>query len=120
MFKNLSEFLSKPFLKDLIKFAIVGAIGTVINLSILFILTEFFNLYYLISEIIAFLVSVLNNYILNKLWTFKEKIQEKLVRKYFKFSLICVISLVLNISVLFILVEYFYLLYIIAEIIAIL
>ena len=119
MIKIISNILSKPFLKDLIKFAIVGTIGTVINISILYLLTEFFNLYYIFSEIIAFIVSVLNNYILNKLWTFQEKIQEKIIRKYFKFSLVCLVSLLLNITVLFILVEYFYIWYIMAEIIAI-
>jgi len=119
MSKFISNLLSKPFIKHLLKFAIVGAIGTIVNLSILYFLTEFANVYYIISEIIAFMLSALNNYILNKIWTFKEKIQEQIIKKYFQFTLVCLVSLLFNISILFILVEYFNLWYILAELIAI-
>lgn len=119
MSKFISNLLSKPFIKHLLKFAIVGVIGTIINLSILYYLTEFANVYYIISEIIAFMLSALNNYILNKIWTFKEKIQEQIIKKYFQFTSVCLVSLLFNISILFILVEYFNLWYILAELIAI-
>ncbi|MFX0069763.1 MAG: GtrA family protein [Candidatus Hermodarchaeota archaeon] len=115
----LKKFFSKSFLKQLIQFAIVGAIGTLVNLSILYLLTEFLNVYYIVSEIIAFFVSVLNNYILNKVWTFKEKIQQVLFKKYIKYTLICLLSLIVNLSVLYLLVENFNFWYVFAEIVAI-
>ena len=119
MLKLISRLLSKPFIKQLIKFACVGAIGTIVNLSILYILTEFFFIYYIISEIFAFIASTINNYILDKFWTFKEKLYEKLIKKYIKFIIISLCALILNITILFILVEYFLIWYIIAELFAI-
>jgi len=124
---TISEFLSrlsnkifsKSFILEFSKFAIVGAVGTVVNLSILFLLTDIFKIYYLISEVIAFLISVLNNYILNKIWTFKEEIKEKVVKKFVQYSIVSVISLAVNIIILFVLVEYFSIWYIFAEVIAI-
>lgn len=119
MWNLISRLISKPFIKQLIKFAFVGAIGTIINLTILYIFTEFFLVYYIISEIFAFIAATINNYILNKFWTFKEKLHEKLIKKYVKYIAISLIALILNISILFILVEYFYLWYIFAELVAI-
>ena len=119
MLKHQSELNSNSLLKQLIKFAFVGFTGTIVNLTILYTLTEFFYVYYIISEIIAFFISVINNYILNKIWTFKENIEERLIRKYFKYTIICLISLIVNISILFILVEFFGIWYIFAEIVAI-
>ena len=111
--------ISNSNIKQLIKFAFVGFIGTIVNLSILYTLTEFFHVYYIFSEIIAFFFSVINNYILNKIWTFKEKIEEYLIRKYFQYTTICLIALIINLCILFILVEFFIIWYIFAEVIAI-
>ncbi len=124
---TMSEFLSKvnnkifskPFILEFVKFATVGAMGTVVNLSILYLFTDIFKIYYLISEVFAFFISVLNNYILNKIWTFKEEIKENMVIKYIQYSIVSVISLAVNIIILFVLVEYFNIWYIFAGVIAI-
>ena len=115
----ISKLLSKLPIKQIIKFAIVGAMGTLVNLSILYCLTEIFNMYYIVSEIIAFIAAGIHNYILDKIWTFKENIEEKMVFKYFQFLIISSISLIVNLCILFILVEFFGIWYIFAEIIAI-
>lgn len=115
----ISKILSKSFIKQFVKFSIVGGLGTLINIAILYAFTEVFNVYYIASEIIAFIVSGLNNYILDKVWTFKEKIEDKIVLKYFQFFSVSVISLLINLIVLYILVEYFVFWYVFAEIVAI-
>ncbi len=120
MFKYISKLLSKSKITEFIRYCIVGAIGTLVNLSILYFFTEVLSFYYLISAIIAFFFSVINNYVLNKVWTFKEKIQELIVRKYFKFITLSLISMTVNVSILFFLVEFFNIWYIFAEMIAIL
>jgi len=118
MFEIFSEIFSKETLKHMIKFAIVGSIGAVINLSILYCLTELFNFYYIFSEIVAFTVAVTNNYILNKLWTFKRKLEEEFILKYFEYVFINLISLALNLCLLFTLVESFEVWYLYAEVVA--
>ena len=112
----ISKLFSKAFIKEFTKFAIVGALGTLINVLVLYLFTEIFNVYYIISEIVAFIVSSINNYLLNKIWTFKEELQEKIVIKYTEFLTISVIALIINLSVLFVLVEYFNFWYILAEV----
>lgn len=119
MSKIISNLLSKPSIKQIIRFALVGAMGTIVNLLVLYSFTEVFKIYYIISEIIAFIVAGLHNYILDKIWTFKENIEDKIVFKYFQFLTISTISLIVNLSILFILVEFFGIWYIFAEIIAI-
>ena len=103
----------------MVKFAIVGAMGTLVNLLVLYSFTEVFNIYYIISAIIAFIVAGLHNYILDKIWAFKENIEEKMVSKYFQFLIISSISLIVNLSILFILVEFYGIWYIFAEVLAI-
>ena len=115
----LKLITTKAFIKQGLKFAFVGAIGTFVNLSILYILTELYGIQYLVSESIAFGIALSNNYILNKVETFEEDIQEKAMGKGIKFAIICIIALAVNLAVLFILVEYFDIFYLFAEVFAI-
>ncbi|MFX0057850.1 MAG: GtrA family protein [Candidatus Heimdallarchaeota archaeon] len=119
MEKIISYLTSKDLIIKFTKFAIVGAIGTFINLGVLFLFADIFGVYYIISEVIAFYVSVLNNYILNKVWTFKEKIKERTLIKYLQYLIINILSLIINLGVLYILVEAFNVWYILAEFFAI-
>ncbi len=115
-----SKLFSKPLIKQFFKFAIVGAIGTLVNILVLYIFTEFFKVFYIISEIFAFFSSSVNNYLLDKYWTFQEDLKEKIVPKYFQFVIISLISLTVNLSILYIAVEYFNYWYVFAEVGAIL
>lgn len=54
--------LSQDYVKKLVKFAVIGALGSVINLAILFILTNYFHLFYVTSEIIAIIIVFVFNY----------------------------------------------------------
>ena len=111
--------IKKEGLNQFIKFALVGVINTLVNLAVLYILTDIFGIYYLISAIFAFLIAVTNSFILNKLWTFKESISYKTSSRYIKFVLISVIALVINLITLYILVEYYAIWYIYAQIIGV-
>lgn len=51
---------------------LVGAIGAVENLSIYGILTTFLNFQPIAAEIVAFVISVFSNFVLNNYWTFRE------------------------------------------------
>jgi putative flippase GtrA len=47
------------------KFALIGGIGTVLNLGILFALTTYVHLYYLVSELIAIVIVFVFNFLGN-------------------------------------------------------
>lgn len=57
----------------LIKFAIVGTSGVVVNLGLLYILVEWFGLYYMLAAVISIGSSVVSNYILNDKWTWRDR-----------------------------------------------
>lgn len=63
---------TKFHFKRAVKFASVGTVGAIINLSVLFILTEQFHLWYMLSEIIAILVALIFNYFVNTYWTYRD------------------------------------------------
>lgn len=101
------------------KFSLVGLVGTFINIFILYIFTERFKIYYLISAIFAFIFAVISNFILNKIWTFSEKIYERLVEEFISFFVVSLSAFVVNIFFLYIFTEFFHIYYIISQIVSI-
>ncbi|OGS56031.1 MAG: hypothetical protein A3K60_02690 [Euryarchaeota archaeon RBG_19FT_COMBO_56_21] len=77
-----------------LKFALIGGIGTLINLAIFWIVAEVLDQTPFWAIAIAFVVADTNNYIWNRLWTFKSKGQIKF--QYPQFLIISVIGLALN------------------------
>jgi len=65
------------FAKHAFKYYLVGASGVFVNLGILFILTEFVGLWYLLSSTIGIYVSITTNFLLNKTWTFRDTVMEQ-------------------------------------------
>jgi putative flippase GtrA len=53
-----------------VQFAFVGAIGYVINLAVFTFALRVLGIHYLVAAVIAFLVSVANNFWWNRHWTF--------------------------------------------------
>jgi putative flippase GtrA len=102
-----------------IKFCLVGSTGALIHLGLLYFLTEFLHIWYVLSAAMGFTVAVLNNFVWNKLWTFKNR-SPRIPRQLLLFFTINVISLCINLSVLYILTEHAGMWYIEAQIVAIL
>jgi len=107
--------------KQFLKFCIVGGLGTIVNLAVLYSLVEFVKLWYIFAAVIAFVIAATHNYVLNKIWTFEDRRTGKVfvVKQWIKFFTISVFSLCINLLVLWFLVEFVNLWYIFAQIIAI-
>lgn len=56
-----------------IKFAISGCIVAVVGISVLYVLTELLDIWYLLSSTIAFFIAIIVNFILQKTWAFQDK-----------------------------------------------
>lgn len=114
---SLYFFKAKQFLK----FCIVGALGTIINLLVLYGLVEFAKLWYIFGAILAFAIAATNNYALNKIWTFKDGRTGKsfIARQWTQFFIISCFGLGINLTILYVLVNFFGVWYIFAQIIAI-
>ena len=105
----------------LIRFAFVGASGAVINLLILWILTDFGHLFYLLSALIAIEISILWNFVFNTKLTFNYKFENQgaLLDSVIRYHLASLAGLIVNLSVLFSLTEFINMNYIISEAVAI-
>ena len=64
---------TKKLFSQIIKFGFVGGTAFVIDAGLLFLLTEFCGIHYLISGMISFTASVIYNYILSVKWVFDAK-----------------------------------------------
>jgi len=96
---------------------IIGVIATIVDLGLLFVLTEFFKIWYLLSVAIACIVGMLTNYIINKKFNFKNK-SKKIALQFGLFFSVALTSIVLNLVIVFILVEFFTLWYLLAKVIS--
>jgi putative flippase GtrA len=56
---------SRQFVTKGIKFGFIGAIGTVLNLGILYGLTNYAHLFYIYSELVAIIIVFAFNYVGN-------------------------------------------------------
>jgi putative flippase GtrA len=74
LFRSATSFIEEIFYRYAwIKFGIVGGLGSLVHLAVLFSLTDLVQLWYIFSAGVAVLISATCNYILNHAWTFKEK-----------------------------------------------
>lgn len=63
----------KEYFKRMLRYHISASAAMLANISILWILTELFGIYYLASNIFGILCGALLNFFLNDRWTFKHK-----------------------------------------------
>ncbi len=95
-------------IQKVIKFGIVGASGIIVNMGVLFALTEFFQVYYLFSSLIAIELSIITNFLLNDFWTFRKDKAGKITRRFHRFisyNIVCVGNVLINISALYVFTE---------------
>jgi putative flippase GtrA len=59
--------------RQLVKFGLVGATGFVINVSVFAFCLRVLDVHYRIAYVIAFCVAVTNNFVWNRVWTFRHQ-----------------------------------------------
>ena len=99
-------FLSRPGVRQLVKFCIVGGVSTVIDKGLYWLLLLLASRYaphtpWWLWQSVSFCVAVSNGFIGNRLWTFKVEHAPKISRaetrtQYFKFIVTNIIGLILN------------------------
>lgn len=92
---------------QLFQFAVVGGWGYVINLLVFAALAEGAGLHHVPAAVGAFLVAVTNNFVLNRLWTFRSQGARAHHAGFqaARFFTVSVIGLVVNLVVLTLLVD---------------
>ena len=108
------------FMAQTIKYFLVGGIGVGVNLGLLYILTDVFGVWYILSQGIAIAVSITNNFFLHRYWTFKNEIVEpKTLERYIKFFIVSVVGMCIQLGLTFVLVENFAIYYLYAAVLSI-
>ena len=100
---KLKELIKNNDLIKLIRFSIVGVGNTLVNWSI-FIILNVFGVYYIISNIIAYIIATINSYIWNSLWVFKYG-QGLNINTSLKFFILNLVGLTVNTTIMYILVD---------------
>ncbi len=110
-------------LGNVFRFGIVGLSGIFVNCGLLYLLTEYIGLFYLVSSAVAIEVSIVSNFLLNDHWTFRNRETRKVsakISRFLSFQCVAMGGMLINISVLFFLTDFFGIYYIISNIIGIL
>jgi putative flippase GtrA len=93
--------IAELYENSLLRFLFVGVLGTIVNIIIFFIFADYLNINANISSIIAFLVAVTHNYLLNHVWSFKKYVNFQVNRKsYIKYVSVNIFGLIVNLIVL--------------------
>ena len=89
------------------RFLIVGGLGVPTNLIIVYMCVSLIDLNYLTGVFIAFWIGLTQGFILNKVWTFSDRTSHilHLLYKYFKYAIGSIVGLILNLWIVWALVE---------------
>ncbi|MGB3921699.1 MAG: GtrA family protein [Minisyncoccia bacterium] len=108
------EFLDKH---RILRFLITGSSGAALNIGLLFIFTEFFGWWYLVSATAAFLLSIVFGFSAHKLWTFKDSSTDRIPGQFSIYLGLMLFNLAANAGILYTLVEKFEFWYIFGQVV---
>ncbi|HCS93869.1 MAG TPA: GtrA family protein [Bavariicoccus seileri] len=107
----------KKLIEQLMKFGVVGVIASLIDFGVLYVLTEYLGINYLVSSTISFLASVIFNYILSVKWVFVTAKTNK-TKELLLFTILSAVGLVINNLLMWVFVEKAGVYYMLAKVIA--
>ena len=116
MLTRIAEFVATQprFVRQFVKFGIVGTIGTVVDVTVLVFLKEVVHLNVYVANFFSFNLAVLNNYTLNSSWTFADQ-ERQPKRQILQFFAVSVIGLALSQTLLYLFHDIVNLHYLIAK-----
>lgn len=118
IFSDLIKNKSNNIFVQLFRYLFVGGFAFVFDFGILYILTEYFQVYYLFSAAISFIIGLSINYVLSILWVFEKRTIKNYYLELFIFSFIGVVGLFLNEVILWFFTEKVGAYYLISKILA--
>lgn len=78
------------------RFALVGAIGAVIDFGVFNLLTHFTGINAVIASVISFICAVCSNFIWNRYWTYPDSRTKHITHQLLQFIIISVIGLAIR------------------------
>ncbi|HOI41186.1 MAG TPA: GtrA family protein [Methanobacterium sp.] len=120
--KNLTRKLVREqtdkILIQFIRYFVVGGTAFIVDIGSLYIFTEYFGIYYLISASLAFILGLITNYLLSISWVFNKRTLDSKKIEFGVFTLIGIVGLALNGVLIWFFTEYLQIYYMLSKIIA--
>lgn len=101
----------------LLRFVISGGSATLIDLILLYILTKYLLVWYVLSAALAFIAAFMVSFVAQKFWTFEDHSTDRLQSQGSIFFVVALISLAVNTYAVYALVDYLHLYFMLAQII---
>jgi putative flippase GtrA len=96
--KTYERLSRHEIVRQFVKYAVVGVLNVAIFLTIFNVLRSM-DVPVLGANAIAFVVTSVNSFLLNKFWSFRDHRREAFVRQYLVFVLFTIVGLALNTAV---------------------
>jgi putative flippase GtrA len=90
---------------QLVRFGLVGGIGFVVNVAVYAALVHGAGFEYRVASVAAWLVAVLNNFVLNRHWTFDARDQGRAHHQAMRFLLVSLLAEIVSLLLLTVFVE---------------
>jgi len=110
------------FLSKAGRFFTVGASGLIVNYTASFMLSTIIpNIWYMYATLFGILISITSNFLLNKIWTFEDRdfSPRHFIKQYSLFMALCALGAVIQLSLVYIFVEYSHIQYAVSLIMAV-
>ena len=89
-----------------VRFCSAGGVGVLLYYSILYTATELVGKWYMVSAVMASVVNWTANFVLQKVWTFKNKETKDIFKQAFSYAKMAVMLSAANLVLLYALVEF--------------
>ena len=117
IFKKLFITKTNNSLIQFLRYFFVGGVAAIVNIGMLYIFTEVFHIYYVISNILAFTLGLIVNYLLSKKLVFQDNVVDKR-KEFIIYALIGVLGLGLDTLLVLILSDKLKIYYMLSKIIS--
>lgn len=105
---RIYSIIHQKEVRRIVKFGLVGTWGFVVNMFFLWFFTETVGLFYLFSSLIAIEISLINNYVFNDLWTWRDRGKEgkkEYLKRMLQYHTTASAAMLTNIAILWVLTE---------------
>ena len=106
------------FLNQFARYLVVGGLAFIVDFGSLYLLTEFAGLHYLASAAVAFLLGLITNYLLSRVWVFDRRTMENTALEFLVFAVIGIVGLGLNEAIIWFVREKIHFHYMVAKVIS--
>jgi len=110
------------FLSKAGRFFTVGASGLLVNYAASFLMTALIpNIWYIYATLFGIILSITSNFLLNKIWTFEDRdfSPKHFIRQYSLFMVLCTLGAVIQLSLVYLFVEYSHIQYAVSLVMAV-